>query len=393
MGLQRAGRFGVWRLPAHLLAERCADVGRDRRADGNGDQAVQLTYAANTFSDQNPHDTLSVTATLANGDPLPSWLAFDPATGTFSGTPGKGNTGAVTIHVTATDTSGETALASFTLTVKSQPLPPDDGTIFNGTSGDDIIVGTTGNDTIYGGAGNDKLYGGAGNDVLYGGTGNDVLAGGSGNDRLFGGAGNDTIFGGAGNDTVYGGAGHDTLFGGAGNDKLCGGAGNDVLAGGSGNDVLGGGSGNDRLFGGAGKDTIYGGAGNDTLFGGTGNDRLIGGAGADKLYGGAGADVFVFTSIKDSTVAASGRDTIFDFSRKQGDKIDLKAIDADTGIAGLQAFRFIGADTFHNKAGELRYQKKGSDTFVYGDVDGDGKADFAIRFVSAIDFMKSDFLS
>lgn len=72
----------------------------------------------------------------------------------------------------------------------------------------------------------------------------------------------------------------------------------------------------DLFWGGNGNDTLYGYNGNDTLKGDAGNDRLEGGAGADKLYGGAGADTFVVLSVKDSTVAAAGRDTIFDFRRK-----------------------------------------------------------------------------
>ena len=32
-------------------------------------------------------DVAYVTARLANGDPLPDWLKFDPATGTFAGLP------------------------------------------------------------------------------------------------------------------------------------------------------------------------------------------------------------------------------------------------------------------------------------------------------------------
>jgi Ca2+-binding RTX toxin-like protein len=45
-----------------------------------------------------------------------------------------------------------------------------------------IFQGTTGNDVIVGGAANDELFGLSGNDVLTGGLGSDVLSGGSGND-------------------------------------------------------------------------------------------------------------------------------------------------------------------------------------------------------------------
>ena len=158
----------------------------------------------------------------------------------------------------------------------------------------------------------------------------------------------------------------------------------------SGNDKITGTKYADTLFGGKGKDTLYGGAGNDTLKGEIGNDTLIGGLGKDTLYGGKGADTFVFKSVRESTV--KNPDTIEDFSRKQGDKIDLKGIDANTTKGGDQAFKFIGDDAFHNKAGELRYEKKGGDTYIYGDVNGDGKADFAIHVDAKIDFAKGDFI-
>jgi Ca2+-binding RTX toxin-like protein len=50
---------------------------------------------------------------------------------------------------------------------------------------------------------------------------------------------------------------------------------------------------------------------------GTGNDKLYGGAGKDTLTGGKGADIFVFDT------APASRDTITDFSRTDGDKIQL----------------------------------------------------------------------
>jgi len=196
----------------------------------------------------------------------------------------------------------------------------------------------------------------------------------------------------SGNDTITGTKYADKLFGGAGKDTISGGAGSDTLKGDAGNDTLKGDAGNDKLYGGAGNDTLHGGSGNDTLRGDAGNDKLYGGAGRDTLHGGSGKDTFIFKSVKDSTVGASGRDTIKDFSHEAGDRIDLKAIDASTKKAGNQAFKFIEDDAFHKKAGELRYEKKGGKTFVEGDVDGDGKADFSILFDGKIDFVKGDFI-
>jgi serralysin len=64
---------------------------------------------------------------------------------------------------------------------------------------------------------------------------------------------------------------------------------------------------------------------------------------------------------------------------REGDLIDLSEIDANTLLAGDQDFRFIGTKGFHDKAGELRYVTDKSNTWVQGDVDGDGKADFMIH--------------
>lgn len=185
-----------------------------------------------------------------------------------------------------------------------------------GGSGNDRLFGGTGNDRLWGDAGADRLFGGNGADRLYGGSGNDRLYGGAGNDLLYGGTGNDSLFGGSGRDRLYGGAGRDTLHGGSGNDRLFGGSGADWLYGEGGNDRLYGGSGADRLFGGGGADTLFGGSGSDRLYGGAGKDRLVGGPGADRLWGGSGADTFVFAR-------GFGRDQIMDFSRAQGDRIEL----------------------------------------------------------------------
>ena len=55
------------------------------------------------FADVDAGDTLTYSATLANGDPLPTWLTFNAATRTFSGTPANGDVGQITVRVTATD--------------------------------------------------------------------------------------------------------------------------------------------------------------------------------------------------------------------------------------------------------------------------------------------------
>jgi serralysin len=170
--------------------------------------------------------------------------------------------------------------------------------------------------------------------------------------------------------------------GGSGNDQIIGNQAANSLVGNSGNDTLGGEGGNDALTGGSGADTLYGGAS---------ADRLYGGAGADDLFGGSGVDIFLFKARADSTVATSGRDTIFDFSASESDRIDLSGIDANTGVSGNQGFNFRGTAAFTGAAGELRYVKGSSDTYVYCDVNGDTTADFAIHLDDALTLQKGYF--
>ena len=66
------------------------------------DAAWSFAVPAGTFADVDG-DTLVLSAVLASGDPLPSWLAFDAGTGTFSGTPPADFHGALTLRVTASD--------------------------------------------------------------------------------------------------------------------------------------------------------------------------------------------------------------------------------------------------------------------------------------------------
>ena len=65
---------------------------------------VPFTYVvpadAFTDADGNP---LTYTAALSDGGMLPSWLTFDPATRTFTGTPAPGDGGTVRVTVTASD--------------------------------------------------------------------------------------------------------------------------------------------------------------------------------------------------------------------------------------------------------------------------------------------------
>lgn len=289
---------------------------------------------------------------------------------------------------------------------------------YYGTSGNDVYSGTAAGDTIYGFSGADYLFGGDGADLIDGGDGNDVLCDNFGDlpdlysGTLIGGGGNDIILGGF-LDNIDGGSGIDTLiirldyatsgivfnftslWSGAtytlagatiqGMAKLqycVGSAYGDILR--TGTPV----GETAEIRGLASSDQLTGGAGNDLVNGLDGDDVLIGGAGRNEFIGGIGADRFVFNNGDTSGTDWGTADRIFGFNSAQGDRIDLSGMDAIAG-GGDDAFSFIGTAAFTGAAGQLRYDTAG---VLYGDTNGDGLADFAIGFNSAISLSGGDFL-
>jgi len=123
------------------------------------------------------------------------------------------------------------------------------------------------------------------------------------------------------------------------------------------------------------------------MAGGAGTDRVNDGAGADLIFGGGDADTFVYTATNHSTTAT--RDRINDF-RMISDMFDLSGIDANTLVAGNQAFSLIG--TAFTAAGQLRVVGNGADTFVLGDVDGDGMVDLNIQVAGVVALGAGDFV-
>ncbi|MBF0429564.1 MAG: putative Ig domain-containing protein, partial [Magnetococcales bacterium] len=79
--------------------------------------AFRYALPAKAFTDLDLGDHLTLTATLSDGSKLPTWLSFDPETAIFSGTPGGGDRGILSIRVKATDTGQESVSAGFQLSV------------------------------------------------------------------------------------------------------------------------------------------------------------------------------------------------------------------------------------------------------------------------------------
>ena len=239
------------------------------------DSVFTFTVPVNAFEDVDVGDTLTYSTTLADGSALPSWLSFDAAKRTFSGTPLNQNVGNLSLKITATDGAGASASENFSVAVQntndapavnlplldaaaiesqafSYTLPTNvfadvdvgdvltyvatqaDGSAlpawlsFNAAthtfSGIPTSIGILSIKVSVKDVGNLSISDTfdisvtAINQTINGTAGVDTLNGGSGNDVLNGLAGSDVVNGLVGNDTLDGGAGNDTMSGGLGND-------------------------------------------------------------------------------------------------------------------------------------------------------------------------------
>ncbi|MGF1933640.1 MAG: putative Ig domain-containing protein [Nostoc sp. ChiQUE02] len=123
-------------------------------------QGIDFNFTiSNSFQDPDPGDTLTFTATLENGGSLPSWLSFNAATKTFSGTPLNADVGSLNIKVTATDIALAQVSDVFTLTVKNVNDPPElkqaianqeatEDTVFNFTIPDNTFIDIDAGDSL-----------------------------------------------------------------------------------------------------------------------------------------------------------------------------------------------------------------------------------------------------
>jgi Ca2+-binding RTX toxin-like protein len=300
----------------------------------------------------------------------------------------------------------------------------------SGGSGTDSF---TGFENLTGSNFNDSITGDAGANILDGGLGVDTMVGGDGNDtyliRNGGDTANEASATGGTSDIAlvyYGGY---TLTANVENGRIMaytaaninGNSLNNLLIAGINNNAINGAAGTDTvsyLFataavtaslatslasGGSGSDSftsienLTGSNFSDTLAG-DGNANLItGGTGADSLTGGAGADIFDYNNEAESGINNTTWDRITDFQSGQGDKIDLSGIDASTAIAGNQAFQFLTSGaTFNSATTFTAAQRLFFDTtahVLYGNVDADAAAEFAIELVGVNALALSDLVA
>lgn len=86
--------------------------------DQSVDQDSPFLFAvpASSFTDADG-DTLTYSAKLANGDPLPAWLSFNPLSRSFTGTPSNSDVGLLHVTVTVDDGQGGLVSSTFGLTI------------------------------------------------------------------------------------------------------------------------------------------------------------------------------------------------------------------------------------------------------------------------------------
>lgn len=246
------------------------------------------------------------------------------------------------------------------------------------------ITGTTGNNYERGLAGNDNLDAGQGNDTLDGGTGIDTMTGGAGDDTYYVDAAGDVV-----SETASGTAGGtDSLYStvswtlGANFERLY--LNGTTAANGTGNAL------DNLLQGNAYANTLRGLAGVDTIRSGTGVDVLI---------GGTGNDIFRFSVASESTPtsrdiirAGDGAIAFEKAGAALGDRIDLSAMDANTGASGTQHFTFGTAQT----VGRLWVTTSGTSTILNGNTDSDSAIEFQLAIedaaVAASAYTAADFI-
>ena len=232
------------------------------------------------------------------------------------------------------------------------------------SANNDTLTGTAAANTLNGLAGHDFLKGLGGADTLNGGDGGDFLEGGAGNDRLNGGAGIDTAnYGDSDTKVVV------DLRGDAASDT-------DTAKRGSETDTL------------TGIEGAIGRGGADVFYGDSQANWFQGGGGKDTFTGGAGRDTYDLNSTSASAVGTA-RDVITDFVHLT-DKIDLIGIDADSTVAGNQAFRWVGSAALTGP-GEVGFFTSGGNTIIRISNDADAAAEAEIQLtgiktLSALDF-------
>jgi len=150
------------------------------------------------------------------------------------------------------------------------------------------------------------------------------------------------------------------------------------------------GTGNINAGGNGLDNVIIGNNGSNAINGASGNDTIKGGLGVDYLTGGADNDTFVYSTLADSGPNSTTRDRILDFGASGNDRIHLATIDANTNVAGDQAFSLDMNGSF--SAGEIRQTQFGANLLLEMNVDGDAAAEMSILLLNSGPLTAGDFV-
>lgn len=289
---------------------------QDQNATANS--LFNFNIPAGSFTDADG-DALTYSALLSSGGGLPSWLNFDAATATFSGTPTAGDVGTLSVVVTASDGSaqvtdtfeiavgdtggGGNSAPVLSVALQDQSVDADSPFIFaiptgsfTDPDGDALAYSATLSD----GGGLPSWLSFDATTATFSGTP------GSGDAGTF----SVVVTASDGSGTVT-----DTFQIVVGDDD-------------GGSTIILGTKKNNTLYGNDAAETIRALGGKDKIFAGAGADTIEGGNGRDLLWGEAGADIFKFGN-------KNGMDDIKDFSLADGDRIDLSDVTAITDYADL----------------------------------------------------------
>src|SRR5262249_28508198 len=91
--------------------------------DVQGGQSFTFQLAPDTFIDVDVGDSFVLSASLSDVTPLPSWIQFNPATGTVSGTAGS-QSASYLVSVAATDVAGASGFGLFSLNIEGATNNP-----------------------------------------------------------------------------------------------------------------------------------------------------------------------------------------------------------------------------------------------------------------------------